>query len=146
VLPVVAPQPIREVGERIGALFTAAGLHSPLGAELWNAYSWMTDRTTRSASLRTLRSVVDHRGSAAVAMTPPHLAAHLPVQLIWGERDWVVPVAHGHAAHQAMPGSRLTVVADAGHFPHVEAPAAVDGIIRDFIATTQRRSALITRC
>ena len=145
-LPVVAPQPVLDVGNRIRSLINAAGVHSPAGAEFWNTYSSMADGATRSASLRTLRSVVDYRGQAVGAMNRPHLAAQLPIQLIWGERDWVVPVSHGHAAHAAMPGSRLTVLAGAGHFPHVESPDVVDGIIRDFVATTERRSALITRC
>ncbi len=50
--------------------------------------------------------------------------------------DRIIPVAHGYAAHEALPGSRLEVLAGVGHFPHVEAPAAVMEIIDDFIATT----------
>jgi len=56
--------------------------------------------------------------------------------LIWGEQDRIIPVAHGYAAHDAVPGSRLEVLAGVGHFPHVEAPTAVVGILDDFIATT----------
>lgn len=145
-LPVIAPHPVREVGNRIGSLFAAAGLNSPTGAELWTTISSMSDGATRSSSLRTLRSVTDHRGQAVGAQTRPPLAAQLPVQLIWGERDWVVPVQHGYAAHEALPGSRLSVLAGVGHFPHVDSPAAVADIVRDFVATTPRRSALITRC
>jgi pimeloyl-ACP methyl ester carboxylesterase len=145
-LPVVTPHPVREVGNRIRSLCAAAGLSSPTGAQLWTTFASMSDDATRASSLRTLRSVADYRGQAINALTRPYLAAQLPVQLIWGERDRVVPVQHGYAVHEAMPGSRLTVLADVGHFPHVEAPAAVDGIIRDFVATTERRSTLITRC
>ncbi|HEX5142493.1 MAG TPA: alpha/beta fold hydrolase [Mycobacterium sp.] len=145
-LPMVSPAPVRDVGQRIGSLIAAAGLRSPAGAELWNGISSMTDSGTRQAFLRTLRSVGDYRGQAVSAMNQPHLAAQLPVQLIWGERDWVVPVSHGYAAHEAMPGSRLTVLADTGHFPHVESPGAVAEIIGDFLASTERRSTLITRC
>jgi pimeloyl-ACP methyl ester carboxylesterase len=60
----------------------------------------------------------------------------LPTLLIWGEQDRIIPVAHGYAAHDAVPGSRLEVLAGVGHFPHVEAPTAVVGILDDFIATT----------
>lgn len=145
-LPVVAPKPVLEIGNRIRDKLVSAGMYSAGGAELWNTYSSLGDGRTRQAFLRTLRSVADYRGQAVEAMQQPHVAAQLPVLLIWGERDWVVPVSHGYAAHEAMPGSRLTVLADVGHFPHVESPETVTGIIREFLATTERRSALITRC
>ena len=50
-LPVVAPQPVLDVGNRIRSLINAAGVHSPAGAEFWNTYSSMADGATRSASL-----------------------------------------------------------------------------------------------
>lgn len=146
VLPVVAPQPVRDVGNRLRSLLSSAGLRSPGGEELWNSYASLTDGATRDVFLRTLRSVVDYRGQAVAAMNQLHLAAQLPVLLIWGERDWMVPVSHGHAAHDAMPGSRLAVLAEVGHFPHVESPELVTDLVHDFIGTTERRSALITRC
>jgi pimeloyl-ACP methyl ester carboxylesterase len=58
--------------------------------------------------------------------------------LIWGEQDRIIPVAHGYAAHEAVPGSRLEVLPGVGHFPHVESPNAVVDILDDFIATTGR--------
>jgi len=47
-----------------------------------------------------------------------------------------VTVAHGYAAHDALPGSRLEVLPGVGHFPHVESPTAVVDILDDFIAAT----------
>lgn len=146
VLPVVAPQPVLDVGNRIRNLLSAAGVRPPVSEELWGTYSSLADGATRHAFLRTLRSVPEYRSQAIEAMNRPHISAQLPVLLIWGENDHVVPVSHGHAAHQAMPYSRLVVLADVGHFPHVDSPEVVDGVIRDFLATTERRSALITRC
>jgi pimeloyl-ACP methyl ester carboxylesterase len=58
--------------------------------------------------------------------------------LIWGEEDRIIPVAHGYAAHAALPGSRLEVLHGVGHFPHVEAPAAVVDILDDFIGGAVR--------
>ena len=146
VLPVVAPQPVLDVGNRIRSLMSSAGVRSPAarncGAPIRR---WPTVRPG-GAFLRTLRSVVDYRGQAVAAMARPHLAAQMPVMLIWGERDWVMPVSHGYAAHEALPGSRLTVLADVGHFPHVESPDMLAGVVRDFLAGTERRSTLITRC
>jgi pimeloyl-ACP methyl ester carboxylesterase len=135
-LPVVAPQPVLNVGNKLGSWLTSAGIHSPLAVEMWSAYSSLSDRHTRQASLRTLRSVVDYRGQAVSAVNRLHLSSGLPTLLIWGDRDRIIPVAHGYAAHDALPGSRLEVLTGVGHFPHVESPTAVVDILDDFIATT----------
>ncbi|MET0995884.1 MAG: alpha/beta fold hydrolase, partial [Mycobacterium sp.] len=138
VLPVVAPRPVLNVGNTLGSWLTAAGIHSPRAeiAEIWSAYSSLSDGQTRQAFLRTLRSVVDYRGQAVSAISKLHLSSGLPVLLIWGEQDRIIPVAHGYAAHAAVPGSRLEVLPGVGHFPHVESPTAVVQILDDFITTT----------
>ncbi len=136
VLPVVAQRAVLNVGKKLGSWLTSAGIQSPRGSEMWSAYSSLADPQTRQAFLRTLRSVVDYRGQAVSALGKIHVSHGLPTLLIWGEQDRIIPVAHGYAAHEAVPGSRLEVLADVGHFPHVEAPAAVVDILDDFIATT----------
>jgi pimeloyl-ACP methyl ester carboxylesterase len=136
VLPVIAPRPLVRIGNRLGSWLTSAGMHSPQAGEMWNAYSSMSDGQTRQAFLRTLRSVVDHRGQAVSATNKLHLSSGLPTLLIWGDQDRIIPVSHGYATHAAVPGSRLEVLPGVGHFPHVESPTAVVQIIDDFIATT----------
>jgi pimeloyl-ACP methyl ester carboxylesterase len=145
VLPVVAPQPVLKVGNKLGSWLTSAGIRSPRAGEMWNAYSSLSDRQTRQAFLRTLRSVVDYRGQAVSALNKIHLSHGLPTLLIWGEQDRIIPVAHGYAAHEAVPDSRLEVLAGIGHFPHVESPTAVVDIVDDFIATTPRDTDLTNR-
>ena len=145
VLPVVAPQPVLNIGKKLGSWLTAAGIQSPRAGEMWSAYSSLSDRETRQAFLRTLRSVVDYRGQAVSALGKIHVSHGLPTLLIWGEEDRIIPVAHGRAAHDAVPGSRLEVLPGVGHFPHVESPAAVVDILDDFIATTGRDADLTDR-
>ena len=103
---------------------------------MWQAYCSLSDAAERHAFLRTLRSVVDHRGQAVSALNKLHLTAGLPVVLIWGDDDRIIPVSHAYAAHDALTGSRLEVLEGIGHFPHVEAPMAVAEIIENFITTT----------
>ena len=138
VLPVVAPQPVLNLGNKLGSWLASAGIQSPRAGEMWSAYCSLSDRPTRQAFLRTLRSVVDYRGQAVSALGKIHVSHGLPTLLIWGEQDRIIPVAHGYAAHEAVPGSRLEVLAGVGHFPHVESPTAVVGILNDFIAATGR--------
>jgi pimeloyl-ACP methyl ester carboxylesterase len=133
VLPAVAPQPVLNVGNKLRSWLTSAGIHSPRAGELWSAYSSLSDRQTRQAFLHTLRSVVDYRGQTVSALNRLHLTSDLPTLLIWGDQDRIIPVAHGYAAHAALPGSRLEVLHGVGHFPHVESPAAVVDILDDFI-------------
>src|ERR1700722_2866398 len=137
VLPVVAPQPVLNIGNKLGSWLTSAGIHSPRAGEIWNAYSSLSDSQTRQAFLRTLRSVVDYRGQAVSAVNKLHVSSGLPTLLIWGDQDRIIPVAHGYAAHDAVPGSRLEVLEGVGHFPHVESPTAVVEILDDFIVTTR---------
>lgn len=49
----------------------------------------------------------------------------MPVLLLWGEQDTVVPVSHGKAFEAAIPGSKLIIYPDAGHLPMEETPEQV---------------------
>lgn len=137
VLPVIAPKPVLRVGDKVKSWLTTAGVQSPRGAELWSAYSSLSDRLTRQSFLRTLRSVVDYRGQAVSALNRLKLQAELPVMAIWGEKDDIIPVEHAYAAQAARQGSRLEVLPDVGHFAQVEAPTKVVELIENFIATTR---------
>jgi pimeloyl-ACP methyl ester carboxylesterase len=136
VLPIVAPQPMLTVGNKLRTWFSSAGIQSPRAAEIWRAYSSFSDSQTRAAFLRTLRSVVDYRGQAVSALNRLHLTSDLPTMAIWGDEDKIIPVEHAHAAHAARAGNRLEVLNGVGHFPQVERPDAVVDLIDDFIATT----------
>ena len=136
VLPVAAPQWVLNAGNKVGSWLSAAGIQAPRAGQMWQAYSSLSDAETRQAFLRTLRSVVDHRGQAVSALNKLHLTADLPALLIWGDHDRIIPVSHAYAAHDALAGSRLEVLEGVGHFPHVEAPTAVADILEDFIDST----------
>jgi pimeloyl-ACP methyl ester carboxylesterase len=136
ILPLIAPQLALTAGNKLRSWFMAVGIQSPRGGEIWSAYSSLADSPTRQAFLRTLRSVVDHRGQAVSALNRLHVASELPIMAIWGDRDQIIPVAHAYAAHDARPESRLEVLEGVGHFPQVERPTDVVDLIDDFITTT----------
>jgi len=140
-LPVIAPRPVLSAGNKLRGWFSAAGIQSPRGAEMWSAYTSLSDAETRQAFLRTLRSVVDHRGQAVSAFNRLHLTADMPTMVIWGDQDRIIPVEHGYALHEARPGSRLEVLEGVGHFPHVERPGDVVDLIDDFIDSTAQSDA-----
>jgi pimeloyl-ACP methyl ester carboxylesterase len=58
----------------------------------------------------------------------------LPTLLLWGADDRFVTAAYyGDAFRTAIPGSRFETIAGAGHFPHIEAPAALVERVSGFI-------------
>lgn len=65
-----------------------------------------------------------------------YLVGQVPVQLIWCDRDPIVPVSHGHATHEAIPGSSLAIIPGTGHYPLVEDSASVERILVEFMADT----------
>ena len=144
-LPIIAPKPTLSIGNKLRSWFVSAGIHSPRGAEMWSAYSSLSDRETRHSFLRTLRSVVDYRGQAVSALSRLRLRQELPVMAVWGDRDGIIPVAHAYAAREARTDSRLEVLSGVGHFPQVEQPTAVVELIEDFIASCERRDAPTSR-
>jgi pimeloyl-ACP methyl ester carboxylesterase len=136
VLPVAAPRPVLRAGNKVRGWLSSAGIHSPRGTEMWTAYSSLSDRQTRQAFLRTLRSVVDYRGQAVSALNRLQMVADLPIMAIWGDRDAIIPVDHAYAAHDVRKETRLEVLPGIGHFPQVEAPMDVVDLIEDFMSTT----------
>ena len=55
-----------------------------------------------------------------------------PVLFIWGENDPLFPLEQAVEAQARLPGSRLLVIAGAGHSPHVERPQEVNRELLDF--------------
>lgn len=115
-------------------LDTGLGVDAP---DLLRVVDALPDGTSRSAFIRTLRAVVDWRGQVGTMLDRCYLAQGMPTMLVWGGRDQVVPATHAGLGHVAMPGSRLEIFEDAGHFPFRTDPQRFERVLRDFIATTE---------
>ncbi len=128
-------------GGRVGSILRrglgAVGL-SPNAdlAEVARGYASLSDPERRGAFLATLRSVVGTRGQRVDAEDRLYLAESLPVLIIWGERDPIIPVGHGRHAHEAIRGSRLVVFEGVGHLPQLEAPGRFIATLDRFLAET----------
>jgi pimeloyl-ACP methyl ester carboxylesterase len=104
--------------------------------ELVRSYASLADADRRSAFLATIRSVVGLSGQTVRAGDRLYLAKDLPVLLIWGADDPIIPVEHARAAHELLPDSTLAVFDGVHHFPHVEAPQRFVETLEHFCATT----------
>ena len=63
-------------------------------------------------------------------------AITVPVLVIWGEADRMIPVEHGEAYAQAIPGAKILLLPEAGHLPQLEAPDRLLAAVRDFTQAT----------
>jgi pimeloyl-ACP methyl ester carboxylesterase len=56
-----------------------------------------------------------------------------PTLLLWGAADRIVTPAYGDGWQRAIPGSRLEIIPQAGHFPHWEQPDAFVEHVSTFV-------------
>lgn len=61
-------------------------------------------------------------------------AVRLPTLVVVGRDDRLTPPKYAAFLARAIPGARLVEVDDAGHFPQLEQPAAVNAALRAFLA------------
>jgi pimeloyl-ACP methyl ester carboxylesterase len=124
---------VRTVTGWLGGLGVRA---TPAVEEMWSAWTSLGDFAARRAFLATLRAVIDQRGQRVSAVDRLYLAHGMPTLIVWGERDRLIPPSHALATHAAIPGSRLALFPDAGHFPHCESPQRFADALAEFIDAT----------
>jgi pimeloyl-ACP methyl ester carboxylesterase len=138
VLPLLASSPLRGAGAAVRAVLGRVGLKANADVRgLAEGFESLGDAAARRAFVHTARSVIDPTGQRVDATDRLYLAAHVPSLVVWGERDRMIPVAHGRQAHALMPNSRLEVFEGAGHFPFNDDPERFVALLDDFISTTE---------
>jgi pimeloyl-ACP methyl ester carboxylesterase/mannose-6-phosphate isomerase-like protein (cupin superfamily) len=59
-------------------------------------------------------------------------AVTVPVLVVWGAADRIVPIQHGRAYTGAIPGAEFRLISDAGHLPQLETPDELLPIVWGF--------------
>jgi pimeloyl-ACP methyl ester carboxylesterase len=138
VLPVLTSSHVLRLGRGLGGLLRRARLAPEGDLEvLARGFASLDNTGSRQAFLHTVRAVIDPSGQRVSAHDRLALAALIPSLIVWGERDSIIPVAHGAAAHEAMPGSRFEVFPGAGHMPHDADPERFAAVLTDFCESTE---------
>jgi pimeloyl-ACP methyl ester carboxylesterase len=106
-------------------------------AEAGDALLALRDVEARRAFLRTLRGVVDARGQAVTALDRLYLADSIPMLVVWGSRDPIVPALHAETVRSLVPSARVEVFDGAGHWPHLDEPDRFCDVLLDFIESTE---------
>jgi pimeloyl-ACP methyl ester carboxylesterase len=137
VLPLLASTRLLDAGRTVGRAFGRIGLQAGTDiAELARGHASLADPEARAAFVHTLRTIVEPGGQRVNASDRLYLAENVPFMLVWGDRDPIIPVQHGIAAHELVPSSRLEIFEGAGHFPHLDDPQRFLDVLLDFIDTT----------
>jgi pimeloyl-ACP methyl ester carboxylesterase len=128
--------------ERFGQPFMAHGtrlalrsMHRSLAAEDLERLAAMNARQgTARAFARTVRDVIDWRGQRRLFFQHAHeIAAFPPVAICWGDRDTIIPIAHGLEFAKTVDGVRFHRVDGAGHWLHHEQPDQIVDTLRAFL-------------
>ncbi len=81
-------------------------------------------------------ATIERFATASDPATPGQLAKlHLPVLILWGQQDHLIPVSSAHWLNERIPGSQLIVYPDSGHVPMEEVADRSAADVYQFIET-----------
>ena len=91
---------------------------------------------SRWATIQSLRSSVNlfgqrkHRNILHQLKELPN-----PLMTVWGQEDSIIPVSQAVKVQQELPNCLVHVIAECGHWPHMEKASAFNSLILDFLST-----------
>ena len=108
--------------------------------EVAEIYDSFRDPAARHAVRHVVKAVVDWQGQVVTMADRAYLTEAMPLWVVWGRNDKVIPVQHANHAAELAPRARVEVFPDAGHFPHKDHPQRFARIVHDFVRTTEPAS------
>ena len=137
-LPLLAGRRVLDAGRALGHGLGRVGIQLGNDAiEMARGHASLGDPESRGAFVQTLRASVELGGQRVQALDRLYLAAELPLLIVWGARDRIIPPGHGRRAHKMVSASRFELFEAAGHFPQLDEPARFVATLEDWIATTE---------
>jgi pimeloyl-ACP methyl ester carboxylesterase len=106
-------------------------------SEVADIYNSFRDPRARAAIRHVVRSVVDMRGQIVTMVDRAYLTQAMPMLVIWGSDDVVIPVKHAENVARIAPGAVVEVIPNSGHFPHKDHPERFVKIVNTFVRATQ---------
>jgi pimeloyl-ACP methyl ester carboxylesterase len=97
----------------------------------------LRDPRARRALRHLVRACVDVRGQIITMVDRAYLTQELPLCVIWGTDDPVIPSLHAETVRRIAQSARVELVERSGHFPHKDRPEVFARIVDDFISTTE---------
>jgi 3-oxoadipate enol-lactonase len=115
------------------------GMRGVADASLANSFP--ETRATERAAYRAIYLANDPAAYAELSLALGRLeltpadwgAIRAPVLVVSGAHDFLWPPPLGREVAALIPGARFAAMEDAGHFPHLQAPASLARLARDFL-------------
>jgi pimeloyl-ACP methyl ester carboxylesterase len=104
--------------------------------------AWLLDAMTAASRAEGIRPMLHAMAEADLRAVLPTIA--VPTLLLVGELDVRSPLAVAEEMHRTIPGSRLEILAGAGHQANVETPDRFNDAIRSFLLDVEDRGAAPT--
>jgi pimeloyl-ACP methyl ester carboxylesterase len=98
--------------------------------------SWR-DPKTRRAIRHLVRGCIDLQGQVITMRDRAYLTAAMPMAIVWGSDDQVIPVEHAEVVGALAPDARIEIFEDSGHFPHKDDPERFIKFLISFIRETE---------
>jgi pimeloyl-ACP methyl ester carboxylesterase len=83
-----------------------------------------------------VRACVDIRGQIITMVDRAYLTEELPMLVLWGSADPVIPALHADTVRRIAQSARVEIVEGCGHFPHKDRPEVFVDAVRAFIDGT----------
>jgi pimeloyl-ACP methyl ester carboxylesterase len=105
--------------------------------EVAEIYDSFKDPHARAAIRHVVSAVVDWRGQIVTMADRAYLTQAMPMAVVWGRDDAVIPVRHAANAEALGSDVDLEIIEDAGHFPHKDHPERFTEVVDRFIRSTR---------
>jgi pimeloyl-ACP methyl ester carboxylesterase len=105
--------------------------------EIADIYESWKDPRTRFAIRHLVRNVVDWKGQIVTMTDRAYLTETMPIAVVWGSDDQVLPVQHAATAAALASQCQVEVFGNAGHFPHKDHPDRFVKVVSDFMGSTE---------
>ncbi len=138
VMGVLTMPGVRHVGMVGMRVLAATGSrHTRDLGEVADIYDTFKDPHARAAIRHVVGAVVDWRGQIVGMADRAYLTEAMPIAVVWGQDDQVIPVRHAANAAALAPKARVEVIPNAGHFPHKDHPERFARILHGFVRSTE---------
>ncbi|BBH18378.1 putative hydrolase [Nocardioides baekrokdamisoli] len=91
----------------------------------------------RYALNRLVNGVIDYRGQVVTIRDRAYLTEEMPMAVIWGAEDLVLPAKQGREILEFAPNAQLTIFPKVGHFPMKKYPEEFVRLLKDFVDSTE---------
>lgn len=133
-LAAVTVRPLRGVASRTMVGLSRLGTtHTRDLDEVSRIYTSLADPATRRAVRRVTSNVLNWQGQYITMTDRAYLARLMPLMVVWGSQDAVIPVEHATIARAYATTAEVHVLEKSGHFPHKDHPEEFCRLVVNFI-------------